>query len=484
MKKIPCLLHRAARRAPHRTFLVQGGTGYNYREAEARVHALSKHLEVNRIRRGTHVGVIPSDPRAAIIAILAVMRRGAVACLDNPRNPPEQCRKHFRAVGSKHILQFEGQRISCGRTSKTIRINEYFSAKVPFDGLRPFFDEEQLVTATFTSGTTGTPKAVVLTYGNHYYNALGSNTNIELDPDDGWLLSLPLYHVSGLGIIFRCLLAMATICVPEKNTTIAQAIDRYPVTHLSVVECQLRQLMKKSKTARRLATMKAVLVGGGPLDPVLIRRCLDKNIPIHVSYGLSEMASQVTTTSPEDRPHRMGSAGRVLPYREIKLDAAEEILVRGKTLFAGYLNDGKLQRGRMKKGWFLTGDRGSMDKDKYLVVYGRRDGMFISGGENIYPEEIENALEGMPEIRRAVILAVKCAHYGRRPAAVVQCVGEKPRVKDRLIRLLMRRLPKFKIPDRFYIWPEGYSPSGSRRSVREDMAGYFKRNKTDFRKMA
>ena len=128
---------------------------------------------------------------------------------------------------------------------------------------------------------------------------------------------------------------------------------------------------------------------------------LARGLPIHTSYGLTEMASQVTTTPPGASPGELRTAGRVLPGREVSISGGGEILVRGETLFAGYVDGEKVDRPLDADGWFHTGDLGDLDEDGYLRVLGRSDNLFISGGENIQPEEIEEALCSLEGVERS-----------------------------------------------------------------------------------
>jgi O-succinylbenzoic acid--CoA ligase len=301
-------------------------------------------------------------------------------------------------------------------------------------------------TIVFTSGSTGIPKAALHTFGNHYHNALGSNTNIALRPGDRWLHSLPLYHVGGLSILFRCLLAGATVALPLQGRSLGEAIARFDATHVSLVSTQLLRLLREDPN---LAGLKTVLMGGGPVPASLVDEAVARGLPIHTSYGLTEMASQVTTTPPGASPEALRTAGRVLPGREVSISG--EILVRGETLFAGYVEGEKIDRPLDADGWFHTGDLGDLDQDGCLRVLGRRDNLFISGGENIQPEEIEEALCRLKGVSEAVVVPVTDPEFGHRPVAFVRT--ESSGIAH-LAPELEKILPRFKIPTAFHPWPE------------------------------
>src|SRR5690606_36013663 len=138
----------------------------------------------------------------------------------------------------------------------------------------------------------------------------------------------------GLGIVFRCLLAGATMVLADSGASIASLVAQHQITHLSVVPTQLQRLLDAPPNL--LASLKAILVGGSALPTSLLDAARERKLPIHTTYGLTEMASQVTTTPPEASFAQLKSSGKLLPYRELTIAADGEILVRGKTLFAGY----------------------------------------------------------------------------------------------------------------------------------------------------
>ena len=324
--------------------------------------------------------------------------------------------------------------------------------------------QERPATIIFTSGSTGAPKAALHTFGNHYHSALGSNANIALRPGDRWLHSLPLYHVGGLSIIFRCLLAGATVAFPQPGTTLGESIAGLAATHISVVSTQLSRLLRESAN---LGGLEAVLMGGGPVPSSLVDEALVRGLPLHTSYGLTEMASQVTTTPPGASLRELRTSGRALPGREVSLSERGEILVRGATLFAGYVEGEESDRPLDEEGWFHTRDLGELDESGYLRVGGRLDNLFISGGENVQPEEIEEALCRLNGVDEAVVVPVSDEEFGARPVAFVRMNDAEPRD---LARELEPVLPRFKIPVSFHPWPEE-----ARRGMKADRAALGER---------
>jgi O-succinylbenzoic acid--CoA ligase len=272
-------------------------------------------------------------------------------------------------------------------------------------------------------------------------------------------LSLPLYHVGGLGIVFRMLLGGGTVVIPECKEDMDTTVARYGITHVSLVSTQLYRWLAQGVSKKTTSTLKAVLVGGGPVPASLVKRASQAGLPLFTTYGSTEMASQITTTAPKDPGNRLFTSGKLLEFRNLKVDAGE-ILVKGKTLFKGYVSQGKVTLPVDNEGWFRTGDMGALDGKSYLAFRGRKDNMFISGGENITPEEIEMQLCLIPRIARALVVPIKDNEFGFRPVAFVKTLGNKSLDHEALAADLEKHLPRFKVPLAFYEWPKEEDQGG------------------------
>lgn len=303
-----------------------------------------------------------------------------------------------------------------------------------------------VATILMTSGSSGRPKAVTHTVAAHMANASGSAQNIPFGVGDTWLQSLSIHHIGGLALLFRSLHGGGAIAFPHENDRITQSCRRIAITHLSVVATQLAELLR----GEPLATLNAVLVGGGPIPPALVERAVQAGMPIHTTYGMTEMGSQVTTTPPHATAGQLRTAGRVLAGREVHIAQDGEILVRGDTLMCGYrTDDGALNVGLDDAGWFHTGDVGVIENG-WLRVTGRKDHMFISGGENIHPEEIERAMMNITGVHAAVVVSVPNAKWGARPVAFAKTTH----TEDDLLMALRDHLAHFQVPDRVHPWPD------------------------------
>lgn len=262
-----------------------------------------------------------------------------------------------------------------------------------------------------TSGSTSTPKIAVLSQENLLASAATVAQAVGLKAGDQWRLNLPLHHVAGIGIVLRCILARATIVLD----------DSPDITHLSCVPTHLY------RATPIYPKLRCLMLGGAPLGPI------PSYLPIYTSYGLTEMASTVALN------------GEVLPHSELKLAEDGEILVRGASLFQGYLGEPP------QSGWFATKDLGRFSQGK-LEILGRKDWMFISGGENIQPEEIERELLNFPEVIEAAVTPIDDPEFGKRPVAVV--VAKTRFTLQEMRQRLLSKLPKFKIPIALYFIDE------------------------------
>lgn len=452
-RNIPCLLHAAAQAHPEAPALVTAERTLSYRTLDRIVGQVAGRLRTYGCSSGTRAALyLPRDAQTVIL-LLALIRAGVVACPLSTRLPPKGLDPFLEAVDARLLVAEEEPKgvIQKGEVPVVDR-SIFFEGKATEAVAGSRLPIDRLATAVFTSGSTGTPKAALHSLGNHYFSAKGSNENIALAPGDRWLLSLPLYHVGGLAILFRCLLAGAAVVVPLSGKPLREVLVRQRVTHVSLVATQMRRLLQDEGEVP--SGLKAVLLGGSAIPPALIDEAHARGWPLYTSYGLTEMASQVATTPPNATRAQLRTSGAVLPHRELTLAPDGEILVRGETLFQGYLERGALRRPLDEEGWFHTGDLGTFGPDGLLRVRGRKDHLFISGGENIQPEEVEEALCRLKEVREAVVVPVPDEEYGQRPVAFVR--GEEGAVPGDLALRLEAALPRFKIPDAFYAWPEGY----------------------------
>ena len=429
-----CPLKSAAREEPDLAALEAPGARLTFAELNAAVEETASRLA--GIERVAFQGENSAD---LVVGILGAIRAGGAACPLSTRLPAGAARAQAESIGAR------------------------FPEHSPREGRAQEPWPDQAATILFTSGSSASPRAALHTFANHLYSAAGSNENIPVVPGDRWLLSLPLYHVGGLGILFRCLLGRATVVLSGPDVPLGDAITGLHVSHVSMVATQLRRCLGELRGHR----LRAILLGGSAVPLTLIEDAHAAGLPIHTSYGLTEMASQVTTTRGGAPLAELRSSGRVLAYRQVRISAEGEILVRGETRFAGYVSGRGLQQPFDEEGWFATRDAGSIDEKGLLHVAGRMDNMFISGGENVMPEEVEKMLEGIGGVLRAVVVPVPDEEFGSRPVAFIEGDVDPSRLRDALLEIL----PRFKVPDRYFRWPSGEETA----SMKVDRAWFRKK---------
>ncbi|MGV2990186.1 o-succinylbenzoate--CoA ligase [Vibrio sp. E150_011] len=307
----------------------------------------------------------------------------------------------------------------------------------------------QIASIIFTSGSTGKPKAVVHTIEQHLASATGLLERFAFSPSDRWLLSLPMFHVSGLAIVWRWLSTGAQLKVGGGQF----CEDISDVSHASLVVTQLKRIIDQ----RLPNQLKRVLLGGSHISNDLIQSARELGIDMWMGYGMTETASTVTAKQANED----ASSGIPLPHREVKLIDGH-IWVKGSVLSSGYYQQGNILPLALVDCWFDTKDLGRWSAAQELQVIGRADNLFISGGENIHCEEIEAVLNARPEVVQSIVVPVRSDDYGARPVAVVQRVNDQVKLKnDQLdIDLTTTSLAKFKHPVAYYDMPESLLSSG------------------------
>jgi O-succinylbenzoic acid--CoA ligase len=269
-------------------------------------------------------------------------------------------------------------------------------------------DLDALHCRILTSGTSGGPRPVGLTYGNHLWSAVGSAFNLGVEPTDRWLCCLPLAHVGGLSIVMRSVIYGTTAVVhPDFDIDrIAASLEGDGVTLVSLVSTQLLRLLEAEVD---LLPLRAVLVGGGPVPEDVIEEAIGRGATVVQTYGLTEAASQVTTLEPGQAQRKLGSAGRPLLTTHLRIQEGE-ILVQGPTVAPGTADE---------DGWLHTGDLGSIDEEGFLYVTDRLGDVIVSGGENVLPAEVEEVLLRHPGVADAAAVGRADAEWQEAVTAVV-----------------------------------------------------------------
>ena len=418
------------------------GETISYREYAQRAAHTAAALRAASVTSSHRVAVPAElDPPASAAILFATLSIGALAVLLPARAAPRERERLLERTGA---IEWRPPPAPAGAALAGTPTPGPVSIAIH----RP-------ATVVFTSGSSGDAKAVVHTTANHLYSAAGSAANIPVGPDDAWLVALPLSHVAGLSILFRTLAAGACALFAESGAFLGAddpAARLLPgATHVSLVETQLRRLLQISGWQALTRRLRAALIGGSALSALLLRQARDAGLPVCASYGCTEMASQVATTRPGDPSESFTGAAPVLPHREVAISTDDEILLGGRTMCLGYLKQERVRPATGADGWFASGDLGALDGSR-LSVTGRRDARFISGGENIQPEEVERALLAHPAVLAAVCVAVPDPEFGSRPAAFL-ALDSGPLPPSDIDAHLDARLARFKHPIRYFALP-------------------------------
>lgn len=352
-------------------------------------------------------------------------------------------------------------------------------------------DLETIQAIVFTSGTSGRPKAVPIRFGQHFYSAMGSAYRLGLRPDDLWLSVLPLYHVGGLAVVFRSTLYGSAYDLHSRFdlSQINHALDNQPVTLISVVPTMLYRLIQTRNGWP--ASLRLILVGGAAATPELVNQSNRLNPEGYrqitaTTYGMTEVASQFATQTPEATAQKPGSVGKPFLFNQLKLvDHAGqpvkigeygEILIKGPSLMRGYLNNAQANQDRFINGWFKTGDIGYLDPDGDLWIVQRRTDLIVSGGENVYPAEVEQLLRSHPAVYEAVVVGVPDPEWGQKVTAMIEPAPGQSVTEDALNELCRAKLAGYKRPRHFKIVPQlPQTASGKieRKTVAEQMKNDF-----------
>lgn len=252
-----------------------------------------------------------------------------------------------------------------------------------------------------TSGSEGAPRAVLLGDRQLSTAADAANARLQLQAGDLWLNCLPLFHIGGQAILWRCARAAAAMLLHDgfHADSVARDLHRYPVTHISLVPAMLAALLELGTSPP--PGLRVALIGGAALARPLYEKARAAGWPLWPSYGMSETAALLAAHAPDDGPWHDGLVGRPLPGMRIALADDGRIRLHGGQLMQGYLGSAGLD----SDGWLTTGDLGHLDANGCLTISGRADDMLISGGRNIHPQEIESCLAACPGVRDVAVSA-------------------------------------------------------------------------------
>ena len=321
--------------------------------------------------------------------------------------------------------------------------------------------DEKVFCIINTSATTGKFKSVPVRWLQIEAHVKASANVLGVGEHDNWLVVLPMFHVSGLSIILRTLYNGTRAIIREKfsEQVVLEALETEDVTMVSLVPTVLQRIVERIQAP----TLRAILLGGEFIPMPLLQECVQRNLPVYKTYGMSETFAQSTTFSIQEHPNKLASVGYPLQGVTIEIrnpdeEGVGEVWLLSPMLMKGYLNKEPIQ------GAFNTDDIGYVDEDGFLYLLNRRKDIIISGGENIYPKEIEDVLYGMNGILECAVIPVSDPKWGQVP---VLCVVTN-RSEEDISQYLLSRLAKYKVPKRM-IYFDALPKNSMGKILRQDL---------------
>jgi O-succinylbenzoic acid--CoA ligase len=412
-----------AQQQPQGSSLLFEGSEISHSDLLSEAQGLVATLVSGGVAPHTVIGVSIDNPRSVPALLCAGAMTGVGILPLNPAMPGLQKKRLLLQAGCRHLLASESDPLveaahipwptPAGSADTLIGSGHQDLFGWSDDGIR-------LVVPT--SGSSGEPKGVMLTQNNIHAAVEASARVLPLGRQDLWLNCLPLFHVGGLSILYRCARAGAAVLLHRAFNAerLWGDLNDHPVTHLSLVPPMLQRLLDVADERSAPQALKRVLIGGGQLSPELALRAHAGGWPICVSYGLSEAGSQVATDCSGQAGIQPGVVGRPLPGMEVRFSSGSEgrISLRGAAVMCGYANPALEPGEGLQGGWYETGDMGRMDAGGVLWILGRADDVVVTGGKNVHPLEVELCLEACHGVDRAAVAGVPDPVWGARLAAL------------------------------------------------------------------
>ncbi len=373
------------------------------------------------------------------IALLGSLSAGCVVFPLSARDPAPALALQLKQAGAAGLVS--GDAATAKRLKGTHGLDAPMALVAP-PGSSPL--PHGAATILCTSGSSGTPKYAVHPLTAYAHSAELAGRALHFARGATWRLSLPLHHVGGLGILMRALFCGGRVEVPPAGRAPWEELRARDVTHLSLVPTQLVRALEVPEAAQELRVLRAILLGGAPLSRGLRKQALASGLALRVGYGSTETTGMIAVTRDPQEAATECCAGVPVSPGTVRVDPTGEIRVSGAALFLGYLGTGGLSSPLDEQGSLATGDLGSIDPKGRLFVTGRKDRMFISGGENVHPEEIERALCELPGVHDAVVHSEADKTFGQVPVANVRADAGVDLAG--LPAALRRTLPGFKVP--------------------------------------
>jgi O-succinylbenzoic acid--CoA ligase len=420
-----------AKQQPDEPALINQGAALSWLQLARQIDQLATGLMQQGVRSGCGVVLKARTSQPALLAYLALLQCGARIIPLNPQLPATQLTVILPALNADFALSLDGEPVAGIAPLRWVVAN---------GSPRHQWDDRQIATLTLTSGSSGQPKAAAHTFAAHLASAAGVVDAMNFTRQDRWLLSLPLFHVSGQGIVWRWLRRGAGLVLAD-GLALPKALEH--CTFASLVPTQLWRLLQQPVLPGRL---RNVLLGGAAIPQSLTQQAEARGIACWCGYGLTETASTVAAK----RADKRSGVGLALAGHQIRIRNGE-VQLKSPALACGYWHDGELLPLTDADGWFASRDGGYLEQGE-LVLTGRLDNQFFSAGEGIQPEQIESLLMSHPAVSQAFIVPREDREFGQRPVALVAMTADLPLTA--LAEWAKGRLAGFQRPVSWYPLPE------------------------------
>ena len=449
-----------ARLTPDRVAIRFLGGELTYAELDRRATRLAAGLAERGLRRGDRLATLTQTSPDHVATLFACARLGAALQPISWRLAPAEVAYQLADAEPALLLVSAEHEGLARETGTDIEIARIGDPTLEADGdVGDIARDDDPLLLVYTSGTTGKPKGALLTHANCFWTNLSFDRTTSLRDDDVVLQVLPQFHVGGWNV--QPLLAWwkgATV-VLEPSFDAGRALrliaEQRVTTMMGVPATYLFLAEQEGFAEADLSSLRLAVVGGAPMPESLLETWQARGIEIVQGYGLTEAAPNVLCLPPEEASRKLGFAGKPYPHVDVALRDADtgafldgatigELVVRGPNVFAGYWRNAEATGAAFADGWLLTGDVAARDEEGYYRIVGRTKDMVISGGENVYPAEIENALHEHPAVKEAAVVGVPDERWGEACLAFVVLAGEA--TEDELLEHCRARLARYKVP--------------------------------------
>lgn len=456
---------------PERVALVGGNKEFTYHELLLEIERVAAFFHHDmQLKKGDRLAILSQNRAEYFITYFAVAQLGLIAVPLNIRLSAAELAYQVQDSGAKAIIYENEQETLYNQLNKIV----HFESSQTFEGSFSTFHKEDVQVyfdnyssddpyiICYTSGTTGKPKGAVLTQQNMFWNALNNQYALDLTSSDRCLVILPLFHIGGIGLFaFPTFLSGGTVIIPGKfqPKQVLKLIEDLKVTVMMGVPT-IYNALKSEETFKTtdFTSLRVFCSGGAPCPVELIHAYHEQGIPLYQGFGMTETSPTVFMLSKEDYQRKVGSIGKPVMFCEIDLvdendksvkqGEVGELIIKGGNVFKEYWGLPDKTAESIKNGWFYTGDLAYKDEEGFIYIAGRKKDMIISGGENIYPLEVEQIIGEMKEINEVAVIGIQEEKWGEVPIAIISLREGHHLSEVEVQNYCSSKLAKYKVPKR------------------------------------